>query len=75
MDDHFIAFDNKVKCIRCNCCWKALNATSKRAHLSSKEFSTCYKITGCSGSEINLIEKSEIVMTNIFGVCNIKTTL
>jgi hypothetical protein len=29
-----------------------LNATSKRAHLSSKEFSTLYKIAGCSGSKI-----------------------
>ena len=29
-----------------------MDATSKRAHLSSKEFSTLHIIAGCSGSEI-----------------------
>ena len=40
-----------------------------------KNFLHVIRFTGCSGSEINLIEKSEIGMTNIFGVCNVKTTL
>jgi hypothetical protein len=50
MDDHFITFDGKIKCLHCQCVWKSLSSTTKRAHLSSREFSLQYQVAGCDES-------------------------
>ena len=50
MDDHFITFDGKIKCLHCQCVWKSLSSTTKRAHLSNREFSLQYQVAGCDES-------------------------
>ena len=51
MDDHYVIFDGgKIQCKHCKCCWKSLTSTTKRAHLSSREFSIQYKVAGCDES-------------------------
>ena len=54
IEEHYILLDGKVKCVHCKRQWLTFSVTSKRAHLSSREWSIFYKVANCEGSEMRV---------------------
>jgi len=70
MDDHYILIDGSIKCVHCKCTWKTLSTTSKRAHLSNKEFAILYKVTWCKETEQRI--DPQIKIENIDHFMNVR---